>query len=175
MDNGEDLKIVLNVRDPKFVSLLEQIKDSTGINYQNTIKFGLLLMFQDEIKKIKVFQAEQAREANQQTERTEVEASEENIQAPTAPGLSPEVKEGFSPLLKVHITFIGQLRDAIETWKFRTGKTYQDIAREGLTKVFSFFNNQEQEMATEMPVEGEEIKLTDFIDKKKTLTGFLND
>jgi hypothetical protein len=174
--NDEDLKIVLNVREPKLVALLEEIKDNTGINYQNTIKFGLLLMFQDEIKKIKSFRAQQAKEANQLNSKKKAIEKEKEVIEPAKIGAPGLVKEDLGSLLKVHITFVGKLRDAIETWKYRTGQSYQDISRSGLDKVFSFFNESapKQEVTTTNE-EVEKIKLSDFLNKKNTLTGFLND
>jgi len=84
---AEDLKIVLNVRDNNYIALLEQIKDNTGINYQNVIKFGLLLMFQKEVKKIKNFEAEQARVENQEKEKVEAKEKEEEIKDPVSHGI----------------------------------------------------------------------------------------
>ena len=175
MENDEDLKIVLNVRHPKLIELLEQIKDNTGINYQNTIKFGLLLMFQDEIHKIKSFQAEQTRQTNQEVDKEEIKAQEQKIVPPSAPGLNTVVKEDAGGLLKVHITFVGKLRDAIETWKYRTGKSYQDIARNGLDKVFSFFSVRDTDNQKTETFVNENTSLISFLSKADTLTGFLND
>lgn len=178
MQDENDLKIVLNVRNPKLVALLEQVKESTGINYQNTIKFGLLLKFQDEINKIKQFHADEAREAMQNTEKVRAKAEEEMIEKPVAAGLKPQVQEDSSKLLKVHITFVGQLKNALEVWKYRTGQSYQDIARQGLDKIFSFFNkeNLQQQISDseEIKKESKKENLLEFIDKKKTLLDYLN-
>ena len=175
MAEEEDLKIVLNVRNPKLISLLEQIKDNTGINYQNTIKFGLLLLFQDEIRKIKNFQASQEQEEGQVKEKEQVKKDEEKIEKPSAAGFKTPIQEGFGGLLKVHITFVGKLKHAIDIWKYRTGKSYQDISRQGLDKIFSFFNQQEESKPfVQIKEEKKNKKLGDFLNKKDTLLGFLN-
>lgn len=172
----EGIKIVLNVREPNHIGLLEQIKDNTGINYQNTIKFGLLLMFQEEIKKIKQFKSDEESKELKQQETVTLKKKEEEIVKPTSATVdtySEEMQESMEGgLLKVHITFIGKLKSAIEIWKYRTGKSYQDISREGLRMIYSFFDkNVDDGPFVDMQ---EDVSIADFLkDDKGSVINFL--
>ena len=136
-------------------------------------------MFQEEIKKIRQFKSDETARVGQEEEKVQVKKDEEKIEKPTAAGFKTPVQEGVGGLLKVHITFVGKLREALDIWKYRTGKSYQDIAREGLNKIFSFFQQEEAAkpfVAVQESVEQkEDKKLKDFIEKKDTLLGYLDD
>jgi len=109
--NDEELKVVLNVRDKRHISLLTQIKEEVQINYQNMIRLGVLFLFQEEAQKVERFAQE--------------------VQAP--------VSEGYEDLLKVHITFAGKTLDTIKQWRIDKGLTPHQIARMGLETIYRFF------------------------------------
>lgn len=138
----EGLKVVLNVRDIRYTSLLEQVKDNTGINYQNLIKLGVLFLFQEEQRRISAYKKELAGEIQQQQ--------------PEQPAVPQEqMREQAGELIKVHITFVGKMKDTIEAWKYKKRLSPHDIARLGLEKVYQFFT---RDVETQRPFVQEEKK-----------------
>jgi hypothetical protein len=144
LEEEKELKIVLNIRDDKYIRLLDLVKEETGINKQNMIKLGCLLIFKDEQEKIKNIQKEL-----------------------TTQGIKIEQAGSLN---KVHVTFIGKMRETIEYWRNKKNLTPHQICRMALERVYRFMTRENEDKEIAIPKEESE----DIVESKESLGNFLN-
>jgi len=149
----EKTKVVINVRDPKYVGFLYQIKKNAGINYQNMVRLGILFLFKEENE------------------------SPGTYTSSTIPIIGDDlhIEQQYPDVTKVHVTLAGGLYTTAKKWEAEKNISIHTLCKLAIVRVYYMFTG-EWYVSRSFQAESTE-NLSDYLsdDKRNSILKFLGD